>query len=622
MKPQDLNAEGFSGRCLAVLSRPLFVLAGLLIVAFVLYGRTLPAPFVYDDHELLLASPLIKNLSAPLENWQAAGTKLVAFWTFAVNYSLGAQNSFGYHVVNVMLHSLNAWLLYLLVQLFFKTPRLENSLSNPDVVAFVAAIIFLCHPLQTESVSYVWQRTELLNAFFYLMTLACYLQGRLKAGNGYFLLAAILFVFGFYSKGMIVSLPLLILVLEDAFFDAKRIFLRSLGILIIGIQLLFWHIPVIDDFRAKFFYGLMAITGTMITPTHVYTQIDVIARYILLTIFPVFQNLDHSVALIATFWHPRVIFSAVLILFVLALAIDVWKKNRLIAFGIFWFFIALLPSSLLGGREPMVEHRLYFSIAGFALAVSAVFVVLMEQKRKYLWLAVVGVGVLSLLTMTRNYLWQSPRLLFEDTVRKSPDKARPALMLGTVYLTQNRIEQAESMFVRALKADPQSVESYNNLGLIYWDSGRTMAAEQMFEKSIAVRNDFAPAYINLGYFVLGIGDDDRAQQLFQKAMDLGKKDAALVGLGQVAMSQGRVKDAKAFLLQAITVGPQNYKAYLSLGDIYFAQKNDIEAIEYYQKAVALQPNLREAYLKMGNAYSRRGDYEKAQWVSEKVGALE
>lgn len=504
-----------------VLRQPLSVLAGLMALAFLLYGQILTAPFVYDDHQLLLGSPLIKNLAAPFQDWQSAGTKLVSFWTFAFNYSLGGEQPLGYHLVNVVLHGLNAWFLYLLIRLFFETPRLNKTILSPDVLAALAAVIFLCHPLQTESVSYVWQRTELLNAFFYLLTLICYLQGRLSKGKGFFLLAAVFFILGFYSKGMIVSFPLLALLLEDALFDVpkeKRIFLRSLGIGIILVQLLFWHIPVLDNFRGKLFYGLMVVTGTMITPTHVYTQLDVIGRYIILTIFPFWQNLDHTVPLTATFWSPRTILGTLTIFFLIAAGIDLWKKNRLMALGIFWFFIVLLPGSLLGGRDPMAEHRLYFAIAGFALLPAVVFVQWFDNRKKYVWLAFVFLGLLSLLTLSRNHLWQSPRLLFENTVKKSPGLARPALMLGTVYLTEKRFGDAAEMLTRAVQLDPQSAESYNNLGFIFLNTGRSMEAEQMFEKAITARESFVPAYLNLGYFALRIGDVDRAKSLFEKAL--------------------------------------------------------------------------------------------------------
>jgi len=103
---------------------------------------------------------------------------------------------------------------------------------------------------------------------------------------------------------------------------------------------------------------------------------------------------------------------------------------------------------------------------------------------------------------------------------------------------------------------------------------------------------------------------------------LGKTDAALVGLGAVALAQGQVEQAKSFLEQAIAAEPRNYKAYLVLGDISFAQRNNPQAIRYYQKAVSLKPDLTEAYQKMGNSYSRQGDYENARWMMEKAKVLE
>ncbi len=571
--------------------RPGWVLLGILLLSFFLYGQILTAPFVYDDHELLLNSPLIKSLTAPFQNWQMAGPKLLSFWTFAVNYRIDGKHTFGFHVVNVVVHSFNAWFLYLLVRLVYKTPRFKNTLSSPDNLAFCAAIIFLCHPLQTQAVSYIWQRTELLNAFFYFLTLLCYLQGRLNRGKGYFILAALFFICGFYSKGMIVSFPLLALVLEDALFDvprSRRVFFRCTGAGTIVILLLFWHQAGINEFRSHLLLFLMNITVTMISPAHCYTQLDVVVRYVFLTLFPFWQNLDHAAPLVETFWNPRVLLATGFILFVFSAGFYFWKRNRLIAVGIFWFFIALLPSSLLGGRDPMVEHRLYFSLAGFSLVAASVAMILFAHKEIYGWIAVFFVTVLSLLTFSRNHLWQSPRLLFEDTVRKSPHLARPALMLGTVYLMEDRYDDAAKMFARVIKIDPQSPESYNNLGLIFLRTRRSMEAEEMFEKAIAVKANFTPAYINLGYFALGIGDDDRAEELFKRALTLGKKDSALVGLANIALACGRLNEARDLLEQAIVIEPRNSKAYGVLAEMYQRMGDKTRSLKMKEKAKAVE----------------------------------
>lgn len=582
----------------------LYAVGLLLVVTAVLYGKVINAPFVYDDHELLLANPLVKSLPAAWVHWPEAKTKLITLWTFAVNYLIGLDDPRGYHFVNIALHFINAVLVYFLTRTIFQTPHLRDQKFDAGLTAVLAALIFLAHPLQTESVSFIWQRSELLSAFFYLLTLICYLQGRLSGRSILYLVALVCFALGFFSKGMIVSLPVLLLFLEDALFDKpkQKWCLPAAAVLgAVAAGVLFLNTPKITTFRSDFFFrGLISYTGTMLEPSHVYTQIVVAARYVFLALLPVKQNLDHDVALIMGWGDPRVIFSLFFLGAVMAAAgVWLWNRNRLMVVGIFWFLVALLPSSLLGGRDPMVEHRLYCPLIGFALFCGAGFAAAWGKNKAVPWLAGGYVVFLCVLTFLRNDLWMSPQALFEDTVKKSPNKSRPAMMLGTVYLTQGNTQAAARMFQHAIQLDPRSAESYNNLGLILLRSGQTMEAENLFEKAVAARKSFVPAYINLGYIALDMGNLDYAAQLFWSGIKYGGESSGFVGLGNLATRAGDAKTAKTRFGQALRADPRNYKAYYGLGQLALYERNAQEAALYFEKALSIKPDFVEAGEQLG-----------------------
>src|SRR3989338_3586243 len=200
------------------------ILAGCLLclVTLAAYSNTFRAPFVYDDLTFIANNPALAE-PVSLESLSRAAygqkTRVVGFLTFALNYQAHRLNVTVYHVVNFVIHLLNVFFVWLLVRLVLFSPGARLSPQGCDLIAFFAAAFFAVHPLQTQAVTYISQRLASLATLFYLSSLYCYGFGRLKklsAGERilYFSACAVLGLLGLFTKEIVVTLPLSIILFE------------------------------------------------------------------------------------------------------------------------------------------------------------------------------------------------------------------------------------------------------------------------------------------------------------------------------------------------------------------------------------------------------------------------
>ncbi len=224
--PPEINAPPPQG----YLPRPLAVLFLLSLLATLIYSNTFSSPFYFDDTPNIVENPQIKDLSNFLG---FSGSRAVGFLSFALNYHFNGLNVFGYHLVNLLIHITNGFLVYCLVLLLFKAsasdhgsqqlPTLNSQLAAAPWIALVTALLFVSHPIQTQAVTYIVQRFASLVALFYLLTLVCYVKWRLaspEARSRYLWYAgALLSTFlAMKTKENSFTLPFMILLVEAVFF--------------------------------------------------------------------------------------------------------------------------------------------------------------------------------------------------------------------------------------------------------------------------------------------------------------------------------------------------------------------------------------------------------------------
>ena len=618
MRPRNKTKPGHSGGTL--FQDSLLALFVIFLAGFFLYAHILDSPAQFDDESILFTNPLIKDLPSFLDKWQTDNTqKALTFLTFAVNYHFSGERTFSYHCVNVLLHIMTAGFLYYLVRLLLAAPVLSSSLFARERSSFAlfTALIFVVHPLQTQAVTYIWQRSEVLSGFFYLAAFLCYLAGRIRNRKGLIILAAVLTVVGFFAKGLIVTLPLLVFLTEVSFFQPERFvkFYRKNWPLLLVLGLL-----VLINIRlsSKFY------TFGLATPEYLMTQSRVLWKYIGLAFFPISQNLDYDIRLSRSLLDPvTTIFSLLGLTGLVVLVVRLFKQQRLIVFGILWFFIYLIPTSLII-REPMWEHRLYISLAGFAVSlVAAVFVLVPNAKTRNNLLTMIII-LLSILTLARNNLWRSPVRLMEDTVKKSPRKARPHLILGVNYLKEKQLEKAWEELLLAMALDPVYAGMYfhNNIGLIYLEQDQVENAISHFEKAIAAKKNYSEPYINLAdIYLYRQRNYAKAESLFKESLSFRESFHAYFGLGMLYFEIRDLDKAIFYLEKARRLDRNNSNVYYRLGNACYFKQDYPQAVAMYKKAVLLNPSLGEAHYNLGMIYAERREFDTADFYLEKAFGL-
>ena len=512
----------------------------LLVIALgvVAYANTFNATFNFDDVANILGNPVVRSMDPFADPLAVKGSRVVGNLTFAANYRLNGLDVFGYHLVNLAIHLVTALLVYALVLLICKTPYFSaddregcRRLSGP--IALFAALLFVAHPLQTQAVTYIVQRFTSLAAMFYLASMVFYIRARLgqgvPGGRGgavfYYLLSLAAALLAMKTKEIAFTLPFMIVLAEFMFFKgtlARRLVIVGAFVLTLAV------IPLTMLASAgggQLLGRLLAVTKVqteMPRIDYLFTQFRVVVTYLRLLFLPVGQNLDHDFPVSHSFWNPEVVLSFLLLSAILGLGVFFVYRSaadtsppttdrrpptafyRLIAFGIFWFFIALaVESSVIPIVDVIFEHRVYLPSVGFFLALSTAVVLAAEKlavRRPTLagvpfLILVVVVCSLAVATFRRNMVWADETTLWEDVAAKSPDKSRPWNNLAYAYLKIGETEAARDQFFQAMQSlgIPESnliVYGYPVRRLSYH---RQEVLEELVPPRGASRGDEAPA---------------------------------------------------------------------------------------------------------------------------------
>jgi protein O-mannosyl-transferase len=575
--------------------KPVVHILIILILGILIYSNTFNIPFAFDDITSISNNSIIKDVRHIIDQQNIYNNRLVGYLTFALNYEMHELNVAGYHIFNLLIHLLNALLVYWLMMLTFKTPYASfylrnNVLRTSDPYRWIplfTALLFVSHPIQTQAVTYIVQRFASLTTLFYLVSMVTYIKARCsdplkKVRYAFFAASIISAVLAMRTKEIAFTLPVMVFLYEFIFFQAN-IKKRMLYLfLLLPLLLTMLIIPVSMMLTKNGSAGVRGIDElTMMAGSvdvsrwdYLNTQFRVIVTYISLLFFPINQNLDYDYPIYRTFFTPPVFLSFFVLwgvfcsgIYLLYRSYKSGQENcfwyRLIAFGIFWFFVTLsVESSFIPIMDVIFEHRLYLPSVGFFIAIMSgiVFIYVGSANKAkviakvFIPLMILIVISLSMTAYARNMVWSDEVTLWEDVVKKSPDKIRPHYNLGTAYQEQGRLDEAVKEYQTAINLQPDLVEPHYNLGLVYRTQGRLDEAVSEYQTAVKLRPDHADAHNNLGV-------------VYQK--------------------QGRLYDAIKEYRTAINLQPDHAKAHNNLGTAYYDQGHLDDAIKEYQIAINL-----------------------------------
>ncbi|MGK7344281.1 MAG: tetratricopeptide repeat protein [Candidatus Nitrospinota bacterium M3_3B_026] len=572
--------------------------AALFAVVLAGYSGTFHHPFQFDDNPAIESNESIRDLSGIKRIWDFNPARFLTFLSLAVNYHLGGLDVFGYHVFNVAVHFLASLCVYWLVLLLISTKAGAESLGGAKelggLFALFVAVVFAAHPLQTEAVTYIWQRNTSMMALFYILSLALYLKGAMAPGFSRRPLAGafIFAVAAMFTKQNAVTLPIAILMIE--FFFISESFARMKE----RVAAFAPFVPTILIIPILTALDMSQETGhiggryeNILTPyEYLLTQFNVIVKvYLKLLVYPVGQVLDYDFPPARSFADSAGSFAFLIL--IAASAAWLYSRNRLASFGIFFFFLTLSVESSFFPLEDLVfEHRMYLPSAGLFLAVSA----LLFQAAGRLNPAAAGraLGVLLVIlavaltagARSRNEVWAGERAMWLDVIEKSPGKDRGYKSLAWMDYKRGDMEGAKKWFEEALKVNPTSESSLLILAKIHLDEGNLAAGRERLERLLEVDPSNVKGRYALGNLYMEKEDYVQAANQYRIALEIEeyRNPEGLMALGTALFNMGLVDQSITAYKRILKLNPRHETALNNLSVLYNI-KGDKEKSELYAK---------------------------------------
>ncbi len=598
------------------------------IVVFGIYSRTFDSPFVFDDLPRIKENPYIRLNHLSLKEIIEAGfksskTRPVAFISFALNYYFDRYDPAGYHIVNLCIHIFAGFLLFLFIRTTLKITSLQNRFAHPDLIALGAAMIWLVHPVQIQSVTYIVQRMNSMASLLFVASFWFYVKGRIAEKRSHKWLwysgAILAWLVSLGCKQITLTLPFLVLLYEWYFFQnlSREWLKRSLKwsvpllALLLLIGLIYTNFSPLEKISK-----LRDFTNNEFTlAERALTQLRVVVYYISLIFYPHPSrlNLDYDFPLSYSLINPfTTLLSLVLIFGLISIGIILTKNQRLIAFCIFWFLGNLAIESSVIPLAIIFEHRLYLP----SMLSGLILVLVLYRCLKPKWVTICICGfiaiILSYWTFERNKIWQNNLMLWTDCVRKSPNKARPHSNLGQALTDQKRYDEALSNFLKAIRINPNFLEAQYNLGILYDKMDETKKAIEHYRRAIEIDPKYAKARNNLGVALLKQNEKDEAIESFQIALQIDPNlTAAYINMGALLAGQNKFEAAIEYYNKALQLNPDSARAQFLLGDALLKQDRTDQGIQHLKMALEIDPDYDEALNNLGGQLLKQGKIDEA-----------
>ena len=531
----------------------------------------------------------------------------VATVSFALNWYAGTDQVLGYHIVNVGVHILCAWVLFCLLQSLFRTPNLSGCCKGDEQnIALLAAVLWVIHPIQTQAVTYIVQRMTLLATLFYISGLLCFIHGRIRTERvprlGLFSGCFLCLLLALGSKENAVTFPLSLVLVEIVFFKNLSVeahIKTSFQIIIAAIvstgvlSFLLAYSTMSNPFA---FINRMSTVRPFTLMERLLTEPRVVIGYLSQIFYPLISrfSIEHSVIVSTSLLDPATtLASIVLISGLLAFALFQIHRMPILSFSILFYFLNHIIESTVIPLELVFEHRNHLPSAFIFLPIATAgirglrYYQRMRRQPMFLFcfaLIAVFLIVLGVTTHLRNQVWASEKTLWEDAMLKAPLSARPYGRLAWYYEGQGQYNKAIAFYEASLSkqwTNPSAISvTLSNMARIY-------AAQQNYEKALVLYDcsiSTDTAYIK-----------------------------ALYGKAQVLTTMGKWDQANEIMVSLISKGKPTWNDLNMMGFILLKQGLTENALEYLRNANKLSPQNSMIFINIGVAFSMMGQYQKADW---------
>lgn len=575
----------------------------LAVVTLALYNPVNRHPFVnYDDDRYVTENPHVRQgLTGSTIGWSLTATEQanwhpLTWMSHALDVSLFRLNPAGHHFTSVLIHIVNAILLFLL--LMWATNRLGPSL-------FVAAL-FAIHAMNVESVAWIAERKNVLCTFFFFLTLLAYGWYAKKPDWKKYLAVAGLFAAGLASKPMVITLPFVLLLLDywplgrvqgsggENKTPWSRLVIEKLPLFLMS------GASAIITMHAQQFGGAVRSASQFSFGIRMGNAVSAYATYL--------WNMVWPIRLAPLYPHPgdslpawHVLVSVGVLAITTAL---VWKfrQHRYLPVGWLFFLGTLVP--VIGlvqvGEAAMADRYAYIPLIGIFVMI-AFGVADLAQQRNWRLLPVIPAAVvliaLSFATYRQIGYWQTNEDLWSHTLAVTANNFVAEDNLGGALILEGKEEEAHAHFGAAARINPKDPMSHSNLGTYYLTHNQMQEAVKQYKAAAEMTSDpglLAQTYANLGAAYRALNEDGSAETSYNHSLRLNANQYnAWLGLGLLAQKQGKLTEAVTDLSRSVELQP-TAQGYFSLGRALAQSGRTIDALAAYDQALKISPDLVEA----------------------------
>ena len=612
----------------------------ITVLPVLIYLNSLGNTFVYDDYLTITNNHFIRErryLSAFFsQKYFAISNELtyrpVVPLSYFVDYAIWQLQPWGYHLTNLVIHTLNVYLVYFAVYHLFKN----------RITAFISCLLFSIHPIFSEAVNAVSYREDLLSASFLLVAFILFIQYNKSTNRRYFIiwyaLSLLTYLLAMLSKETAFVLPFLILSYDLIFQKnhilnfhnrIRRLAANYAGYIAIGGFYLFLRFYLFHNPGESVRYPGNSVFVNFIMMT------KVLGYYVKLLFIPAPLNADYIVPLTFSPADAAFIISIILLIITAILLVKKCRLSSIWTFSTIWFFVTLLPVlNIIPINNIMAERYLYIPGIGFTMLFGSILTHRISKYRIYKSFRLAPIAVVCLLftwcTVCRNRIWLNEFTFSTETIRRSPASFRVYNDLGYFYYHNGLIDAAiqafkDSIRVRygqpkahcnlgaayalkglndaaieelkvAINLRNQYPEAHNNLGILYKRKGMLNEAINEYIEALKVNPYYADAHNNLGSALIDMGRLDEALSEIEKAVKIRRNFAlAHYNMAVIYFKKAQINDAYNKLLEAYQLDPKNADVHISLGVVYLDHFHDKEkALSHIKEALRLNPNHKQA----------------------------
>lgn len=637
---------------------PSVALLGAAVIG--VYFNSLTAPFIFDDHPGILNNASIRKLGdlgavlSPPPEVAGAGGRPIVNLSLALNHALGGFDVRGYHALNLALHFASALALLGVVRRTLLQPAVTARFAVAATpFATAVALLWAVHPLLTESVTCIIQRSEIMGSLFYLLILYCFVRWLAPGASRVWpVLSVVCCLLGVAAKEFVVSAPLLAWLYDRTFVAGsfrtawqqhRRLYLALastwivLGALILG---------------ASGRGGTVGFGLGITAWDYALTQCRALFLYIRLSFWPHPLVLDYG--------HPveshiaSVLPQALLMVALLGGTLFALRRRSFLGFPGALFFAVLAPSSSFIPliTQTVAEHRMYLPLAAvIVFAVTGLHALF--GRRTMVIAAVLALG-LGALTIRRNHDYRTAESIWRETVAARPDNPRAHYHLGRAYALADRTNEAIAAYQAALRLHPEMADALVNLGEVLVAHDRAHEALPHLQLATRVLPTSAEAHVTLGAALDKLGRTDDALLEYRQALNLRPQlaiahrnladalvrnrdvPAALLHFQEAVRLEpaaahtryqlagalallGRLSEARTEFARGFQLDPVNAPGLLAWANALTSAGLPGEAVDYYVASLRLQPDSADARYNYGNTLAALKRFpEAAQQYADAV----